>query len=175
MTRTKQPAQVIADSFFYFLDGMDVKDIENITGMKYNSIPTAVTRLKKYLQQESSGEEIKPTKLYAEVIKLIQKQITIRERANQLAQIKNTMFNDLGAIIDGVVADIVAEKHAGLEKKIKEQDELIEFLNTQLINQKIIAKSYQKDFSRGQGNHPCPQPRPHVPEFQPIREVSETK
>lgn len=146
MPQIKFNAKTLVDAFFYYSEKMSYKEISELTGMNINSISPIMRRIENYLKDNSNNL---PSKEYQEAISLIKKEILIRDKANKLAEIKNNLFRDLAEIIDGLVENMVEEKYKELVSENENLRGTIKFLETQLKNQKIIAKKYQKDFVKG--------------------------
>jgi hypothetical protein len=145
MPQIKFNAKTLADAYFYYIEKMNYKDISQITGMNVNSISPIMKRIENYLKE--SGDTL-PSKGYQEAISIIKKEKLIREKANKLSEIKNNLFRDLEEIIDGLVENMVEEKYRSIVEENEKLHVTIKFLETQLKNQKIIAKKYQKDFAK---------------------------
>jgi len=137
--------QILADLFFYHQDEVPIQEISKLTGINKNTIASTISRIKKYLKRDSNKTL---SVIYREALKIIEKEQKIRDQTNKVAQIKNNLFRDLAEVIDGVVANIVEEKHHQLVEENGKLKRVIEHLQTQEKNRSLINESYRSGFLR---------------------------
>ena len=137
--------QILADLFFYHQDEVPIQEISKLTGTNKNTIASTISRIKKYLKRDSNKTL---SVIYREALKIIEKEQKIRDQTNKVAQIKNNLFRDLAEVIDGVVANIVEEKHHQLVEENGKLKRVIEHLQTQEKNRSLINESYRSGFLR---------------------------
>lgn len=143
MTKKRLTPRLIADMFFYYQDNMRAEDIAELTGSRAGTIGPTVNRVKKFLKSDDNSSLSLP---YQEALKIIRREKEVRNKIDRIAQIKNNLFRDLEEVIDGLVENIVKEKHAKIVAENIKLQEIITHLQTQLSNKEIIATSYQTEF-----------------------------